>query len=66
VRAKVKPDPVLLGAGLLVALLGLAVLLDSSGALAISLGWMAAGLTGLLGALLLLSGLARNGSTRHD
>jgi hypothetical protein len=66
VRETVKPDPVLLGGGLLIALVGVAVLLDSSGVLTLSLGWMAAGLTALLGVLLLLSGLAPTGADRHD
>jgi hypothetical protein len=65
-REKLRPDPVLLGAGLLIALVGVAILLDSSGVLTLSLGWVACGLTALLGALLLLGGLSPNRSGRHD
>lgn len=65
-RAAVKPDLLLLGAGLVAALLGLAVLLDSLGALAVSMGWVAVGLTALVGAILLISGLARNPPAGQD
>ena len=59
-------DPVSLGSGAVIAFVGALVLLDSSGALDISLGWIAVVLTGAVGAILLLSGLADGGPSRHD
>jgi hypothetical protein len=59
-------DLVSLGSGALIALLGVLVLLDSSGTLDVSLGWIAVALTGAVGTILLLSGLAANGPSRHD
>ena len=65
-RPKVRVDPVSLGAGVLTAALGGLLLLDSAGALDLSLGWAAVALTGAVGAILLLGGLADNGGERHD
>ena len=59
-------DPVSLGSGAVIAVLGTLVLLDSTGALDLSLGWIAVVLTGAAGAILLLSGLADGGPRRHD
>jgi hypothetical protein len=59
-------DPVSLGSGAVIALLGVLVLLDSAGALDLSPGWIAVVLTGATGAILLLSGLADGGPSRHD
>ena len=47
-------------------LLGALVLLDSSGALDLSLGWVAVALTAGIGTILVLSGLTGNGRGRHD
>jgi hypothetical protein len=59
-------DFVSLASGPVIAGLGVLVLLDSSGALDISLGWAAVVLTGAVGVILALSGLARSSGARHD
>jgi hypothetical protein len=59
-------DPVSLASGAATAGLGGLVLLDASGALDLSLGWIAVALAGAVGAILLLSGLADGGADRHD
>ena len=64
-RGEVTTDVVSLASGAVIAALGALVLLDSSGALDLSLGWIAAALTGAVGVILLLSGLVR-GAERHD
>jgi hypothetical protein len=61
-----KVDRISLASGAVIAALGAFVLLDSSGALDISLGWMAVVLTAALGAILLISGLLDGGPERHD
>jgi hypothetical protein len=61
-----KVDRVSLASGAVIAALGAFVLLDSSGALDVSLGWMAVVLTAALGAILLISGLLDGGPERHD
>lgn len=53
-----------LGAGVVIAALGALVLLDSSGALDVSLGWMAIALTAAVGAICLLSGLVEGNRRR--
>ena len=58
-------DLVSLASGAVIAALGALVLLDSSGALDLSLGWMAVVLSGAVGAILLLAGLM-DGRERHD
>jgi len=65
VRGEVTTDVVSLASGAVIAALGALVLLDSSGALDLSLGWIAAALTAAVGVILLLSGLVR-GAERHD
>lgn len=65
-REGMKVDPISLGSGVIVAALGLLVLLDSSGAVDVTLGWIAVVLTGAVGAILLLSGLANGSAGRHD
>ena len=60
-----KVDLVSLASGVVIAALGALVLLDSSGALDLSLGWMAVALTGAVGAILLIDGLL-GGGERHD
>ncbi len=64
-RGGVRLDIVSLASGAVIAALGALVLLDSSGALDLSLGWVAAALTGAVGVILLLSGLVRS-AERHD
>jgi hypothetical protein len=59
-------DPVSLASGAAIAGLGGLVLLDASGALDLSLGWITVALAGAVGAILLLSGLAEGGADRHD
>jgi hypothetical protein len=66
VRSGVSVDLISLGAGAVVVAIGVLVLLDSSGAVNVTLGWMAVVLTGAVGAILLLSGLADGGTSRHD
>jgi hypothetical protein len=66
VRGGMRVDLVSLGSGAVIAALGALVLLDSSGAVDISLGWIAVALTGAIGVILLLSGLARGAAARHD
>ena len=65
-RGGMRVDLVSLGSGAVIAALGALVLLDSSGAVEISLGWIAVALTGAIGVILLLSGLARGAAARHD
>jgi hypothetical protein len=59
-------DLLSLGSGAVIAVLGVVILLDSSGAIDISLGWLAVVLTAAVGAILLLSGLVGDGRSRHD
>ena len=59
-------DLVSLASGAVIAALGALVLLDASGALDLSLGWIAVALTAAVGAILLLSGLVDAGRGRHD
>jgi hypothetical protein len=67
VRSKVRFDPVSLASGAVIAALGALLLLDSAGALRVSVGWMAMALTGAVGAILVLSGLmGRNGRNRSE
>ncbi len=62
-----RPDRVSLASGAVIAALGALVLLDSSGAVDLSLGWAAVVLTAAVGSILLLSGLLNDrGSGRHD
>ena len=64
-RGEVRLDLVSLASGAVIAALGALVLLDSSGALELSLGWIAAALTAAVGLIVLVSGLVR-GAERHD
>ena len=59
-----KLDVVSLASGAVIAALGVLVLLDSSGGLDVSLGWMSVALTAATGLILLISGL--DGGDRHD
>jgi hypothetical protein len=65
VRGEVKFDPVSLASGVVVAALGALLLVDSAGALHVSLGWMAVALTAGVGAIFLLSGLL-GGNGKRD
>jgi hypothetical protein len=65
-RSGVRVDLVSLASGAVIAALGALVLLDSSGAMDISLGWIAVALTGAVGVILLISGLAKGPGSRHD
>jgi hypothetical protein len=59
-------DVVSLASGAAVAALGALALLDTSGAIDLSLGWLVVALTAAIGAILVLSGVADGGSERHD
>ena len=63
---RVRPDTLSLTSGAVIAALGVLVLLDTSGALDVSLAWMAVALTGGVGLILLVSGLLHDGASRHD
>ena len=65
-REPVRVDLVSLWSGAVIAALGLLVLLDSSDAVDLTLGWMAVALTAAVGAILVLSGLAGGDGKRHD
>lgn len=56
-----RPDPVSIVSGAVVAALGAFVLLESTGALHVSLGWAAVVLSAAVGSILLLSGLLDDG-----
>ena len=58
-------DTVSLASGAVIAVLGALILIDSAGAVDVSLGWMAVVLTGAIGGIFLLSGLI-DGDGRHD
>jgi hypothetical protein len=65
-RDRLSVDILSLGAGAAIAVVGVLVLLDSSGALRLPLGWMTVALTGALGVILVLSGLARQPGRDDD
>jgi hypothetical protein len=60
-----KADLVSLASGVVIAALGALVLLDSSDAIDLSLGWMAVALTAAVGAILVIAGLVGSAG-RHD
>jgi hypothetical protein len=64
-RNGMRVDILSLGAGAAIAVVGALVLLDSAGALDLSLGWVTVALVGAVGAILVLSGLTRQ-PKRHD
>jgi len=66
VRDEMRVDLLSLGSGAVIAVLGAVILLDSSGAIDLPLGWLAVVLTGAVGVILLLSGLVGDGRSRHD
>ena len=61
-----RPDLVSLAAGAALAALGGLLLLSTAGVVDLSPGWLAAALTATVGAILLASGLVREGADRHD
>ena len=61
-----KPDPVSLAGGVGIAALGGVLVLDRTGAVNLDWGWLAAALAAVAGLVLLVSGLADRGTTRHD
>ena len=65
-RDPLRVDFVSLGSGAAIAALGLLLLLDSTGALDVSLGWMAVALTAVVGVILVLTGLFGPAPSRHD
>jgi hypothetical protein len=65
-RDQVKVDLVSIASGGVIAAVGVLLLLDSSGALDISPGWMAVALTGAVGVILVLIGILNGGGKRHD
>ncbi len=65
-RIGVKVDRLSLGAGAVIAIMGGLILLDDSGVIDVSLGWIAVALTAAVGVIVLLSGLADSGPSRHD
>ena len=65
-RIGMKADRLSLGSGAVIAALGGLVLLDDAGVIDVSLGWIAVALTAAVGVIVLLSGLADGGPSRHD
>ena len=65
-QRELRIDLVSFASGAVIAALGALVLLDSSGALELSLGWIAVVLTAAVGLILLLSGLANGAGARQD
>jgi hypothetical protein len=65
-RNEVRRDLLSLGSGAVIAVMGGLILLDESGVVAVSLGWIAVALTAAVGVIVLLSGLADGGPSRHD
>jgi hypothetical protein len=66
VRSRLIPDVVSLASGAVIAALGALVLLDSAGAIELTLGWLAVAVTAGVGVIVLLSGLIADGGERHD
>jgi hypothetical protein len=58
-------DLLSLAAGAVIAALGALILLDSSGAIDLTVGWVAVALTGGVGGILLVGGLADGDADRH-
>ena len=65
-RSRLIPDVVSLASGAVIAALGALVLLDSAGAIELTLGWLAVAVTAGVGVIVLLSGLIADGGERHD
>ena len=65
-RGELRPDLVSLASGAVIAALGALVLLDSAGAVQLTVGWLAVAITAGIGTILVVSGIAANGRERHD
>ena len=65
-RGPLRVDFASLGSGAALAARGVLRLLDSAGALDVSLGWMAVALTAVVGVILVLTGLFGPAPSRHD
>ena len=65
-RDGVKVDVFSLGSGLVLAAMGVLILLDTTEVLDLTIGWIAVALTAAVGAILVFSGLAAGGPSRHD
>jgi hypothetical protein len=65
-RSGMRVDLLSLASGAVIAALGALVLFDSAGAFDLSVGWIAVALTGGIGAILLVGGLAERDEDRHD
>jgi hypothetical protein len=61
-----KLDLLSLVSGAVVTALGAVVLIDSSGAVDLPLGWMAVAVTAALGIVMLLSGMVGSNTDGHD
>jgi hypothetical protein len=61
-----KFDLLSLVSGAVVTALGAVVLIDSSGAVDLPLGWVAVAVTAALGVVMLLSGMAGSDANGHD
>jgi hypothetical protein len=66
VRNGMRVDLVSLASGVVIAALGALVLLDSTDAFDLSVGWIAVALTGAVGTILLVGGLTADREDRHD
>jgi hypothetical protein len=66
VQNGVRIDLVSLASGVVIAALGALLLIDSTGGLHLSLGWMAVVLTAAVGAIFMLSGLLRGNGERDS
>jgi hypothetical protein len=61
-----KFDLLSLVSGAVVTALGAVVLIDSSGAVDLPLGWVAVAVTAALGVVMLMSGMVDNDANDHD
>lgn len=61
-----KFDPVSLASGVVIAALGALLLIDSAGAVHVSIGWMGVLLTAAVGVIFVLSGLLRGDGGRDS
>jgi hypothetical protein len=59
-------DLLSLASGVVVTALGVVVLIDSSGAVDLPLGWVAVAVTAALGIVMLLSGTVESDPDSHD
>jgi hypothetical protein len=66
VRRGARVDLVSLASGAVIVALGVLVLLDSSDAIEVSVGWASVALAAAVGVIVLLSGLVDGSEDRHD